>query len=336
MERVSGFFLLALLNLTFTLPLHAATTVVVKPLSELLIYPRHSAPAEVINEDHAMLAAPIPGIVDKVWVQVGAKVSAGQTLLELDCRDHRLQQLAAKGEHQALNAQVTLARQQLQRADRLLKQQNAAQEMRDQRAAELKSLLAQQQSSNARLKQADLSVERCRPTAPFAGTVTGREVSIGEWLSPGQPMLSILSDSGSEISSMLNSSQLDSLRQAKEISYQHNDKRFPLQLRQVVPYLDKRARTLEVRLTFTAERAISGSSGRIIWQAEAGMLPVQYIVSRAGRLGVIYLDNGKAQFYPLPAAIEGQPAVVDLPPESQIIVEGQHGVSHNQPVTAER
>ncbi|MCW8884613.1 MAG: hypothetical protein OQK12_05055 [Motiliproteus sp.] len=90
--------------------------------------------------------------------------------------------------------------------------------------------------------------------------------------------------------------------------------------------MDHRARTQELRFSFTGNKALSGASGRIHWQEAVGKVPVKYVVSRNGELGVMQAVDGKAQFVAIPDAIEGQAAPVDLAPDSLIITEGQHSV----------
>ncbi|WP_286240869.1 efflux RND transporter periplasmic adaptor subunit [Neptuniibacter halophilus] len=305
----------------------------VKPLDELLQPSSDSAPAEVVNEEHSLLSARISARVEQVLVQVGDQVQQDQPLLKLECRDYELAQQQAEAAVQALQAQLQLARQQLSRAQRLLQQKNASQELRDQRQAELNSLLAQQQGSKAALAEAGLMVQRCTPLAPFAGVITSRQISPGALVAPGTPMLKVLRQGSQEVSAALTREQAAQLRRSPEIWLQLNQQRYPLQLRAILPLLESRARTQQVRLGFSAEPAISGASGRLFWQSGEQRLPIRYVASRQGQLGVMQVVDGKAQFVVLPDAIEGQAARVGLPGDSLIIVEGQHSVIDGASVT---
>lgn len=334
MERIMRYGLYPLLFL-LTFNIQAASNVVVQPLSELLISPSQSAQAQVVNEDHLMLSARIMAEVESVHVAVGDKVEAGQVLVQLNCDDYLLSQEVASSDVAALSAQVRLARQQLKRADLLLKQQNASQTLSDQRRAELETLSAQKRAAQARLKASDLSVSRCQPKAPFAAVVTTRGVSTGALVNSGTPLLGLLKLDGAEISAALNRSQLHSLQQATQISFQQEGQMFDLTLRAVVPLVDQRAKTQEVRFSFAEQRAMTGSSGRLIWKDSANYLPVSYIVSREGRLGVMLQQGGTAYFQHLPEAVEGQSARVSLPPleSTMVIVEGQHSVRSGEEIS---
>ncbi|WP_415897321.1 efflux RND transporter periplasmic adaptor subunit [Neptuniibacter sp. QD57_21] len=313
--------------------LQAAESVVVKPLSELLAPSSQSAPAQVINDHHVIISSRLNAPVEEVLVNVGDQLDKGAPLLKLECRDFDLRLVQVKSELNALQAQTRLARQQLSRAERLLKQRNASKELRDQRRAELDSLIAQASGSQARLDEAELAVARCTPVAPFTGVVTERLVGEGSLVASGTPLFKILAEDRQEVSALLSSKQLASLPNSTKIEYQIQQQRFPLELRVIVPFVENRARTQEVRLQFSADKAISGSSGRLVWQEPQGRLPVQYIVSRDGQLGVMGLNDSKAEFIALPKAVEGQAAVVDLPLDMLVIVEGQHGVESGSDVT---
>ena len=319
----------------------AATSVVVQPLHALLIQTPMSAPAEVVNDDHAQISAQLSARVTQVLVQVGDRVVADQPLVALDCRDFDLAAERAQSQLSSLQAQARLARQQLNRADRLVKQNSASKELRDQRRAELDSLQAQAVGARAGVSDAELARSRCSITAPFKGVVTERSVSQGNLVTPGTRLLMLLGSEHAEISAALTSPQAASLKQAQSIHYQYFNQQYPLQLRAFVPFIDQRARTQEVRLGFAEElskahieqSAIAGSTGRLVWQEAGGRLPVRYIVSREGQLGVMLYRAGKAEFVLLPDAIEGQAAKVDLPADAQVIVEGQHGAVSGEPVT---
>ena len=53
---------------------------------------------------------------------------------------------------------------------------------------------------------------------------------------------------------------------------------------------------------------------------------------RNGRLGIFLFDDGKARFVPLDAALEGQPAVVDLPAETLLIDQGRESLNEGDAV----
>lgn len=309
-----------------------AATVRTALLGSLLTPVRYSAPAEVVQPDHTVVSARIQGQIDSIVVQDGDAVEAGALLVRLDCADYHLQHQLRNAERAALVAQHQLARQQLQRAQQLLKQRNASRELYDQRKAALARLQAQFKGSEALLAQAALSVARCDIRAPFAGVVTARLASTGSYVVEGAGLVRLLRLDGLEVRAALSTTDEAALRQAAEFWLHVDNKNYPLQLRTVLPHVDNRARTRAVLLDFVDNTALAGSRGRLVWQDGRQQLPPRYRVQRAKHTGLMLWIEGKAQFYPLPAAIEGQPAVVDLPADTELIIEGQFSLRDGEAV----
>jgi hypothetical protein len=101
----------------------------------------------------------------------------------------------------------------------------------------------------------------------------------------------------------------------------------------VIPVFDRQTAAAKVRLVFKRENLPwPGSEGRLMWQSETKLLPAVYISRRDKRLGVFHMADGKAVFSPLNAAVEGRPAVIALPAQTSIIVEGRHGLNNGDSI----
>ncbi len=331
MWRLSG-VLLILFSAAFSVAAARAGSVKVAPLSALVSPVQYSAPAEVTNYDHSQLSAQISALVQQVSVDVGDRVEQGQLLVQLDCRDHRLALEQSQSVKAALDARIRLARQQLSRAERLLKQRSASQELRDQRRAELDTLRAERQGSEVQIRAQQITVERCQVKAPFAGVITERMAAEGSLANVSSPLIRLLRTDRAEVKAKLPFLQVAQLQQGHTPRYQADGESYPLQLRAVIPLINSRSRTQEVRLSFAAEQALTGSSGRLIWQGRHPAIPVGMMVKRDGVLGLMLYEAGVSHFRPLPEASEGQAALVDLPEDTLVIIEGQHAVSDGDAV----
>ncbi len=74
---------------------------------------------------------------------------------------------------------------------------------------------------------------------------------------------------------------------------------------------------------FVAAAPAPGRSGQLVWTSAQGQLPARLVSRRDGVLGVFLYRGDRAEFAPLPQAEEGRPVSVDLPLDSQVIVQGQ-------------
>ncbi|GGO77733.1 hypothetical protein GCM10011348_07960 [Marinobacterium nitratireducens] len=309
-----------------------AVTVRVAPLESLVKTVELSAPAQVVAEDHSVLSAQIGGLVESMPVRVGDHVSAGQLLVRLECSDYELALQQARASLDSLDARIVLARQQLERVKTLVKQRNVSVELRDQRQSELEQLTAERAGSVLSVEKAGLAVKRCSVNAPFDGIVTERPGSEGSLASSGTPLLRLLRDEALEVEAQVPMEQAGSLQQAAVLAFENNGRRYSLELRTVLPLVDSRTRTRRIRLGFSGEPALAGSSGRLLWQAPQPRLPAALVVRREGQLGLMLYRDGRAEFRPLPGALEGQAAAVDLAPDTLVIIEGQYAVNDGEPV----
>lgn len=309
-----------------------AASVRTATLAELAFVVEESAPATVVSYDHSLLSAQIDGRVLDVPVRVGDHVSQGQVLVKLECSDYELVQVQAVAALSALDARLVLARQQLQRAEKLVKQRNASEELRDQRRAELRALQAERRSAVAAVDNAKLRVSRCEIQAPFSGTITERPAMLGSLASIGTPLVKVLSDTPPELSAQVSSALLHSLTNAEDAFFVNDRIRYPVQLRVDLPLVNAVTRTREVRMRFTEKSALTGASGRLIWRNNQQQIPAQYAVKREGVLGLMLWRGGRAEFFALPNALEGQALKVDLPADTELIVEGQHSVEDGETV----
>jgi len=314
----------------------AATPITTRPLAEVLIYPERSAPAAVESLNDADLSAEITARIDRILVRVGDEVAAGDLLVELDCRDYRSRLAAQQAALTQLEAQQRLATSQLERARNLRERRGASEEEVEQRETELLGLDAQLASQREAIMQAELNVGRCSIRAPYRSAVTARLGDEGTLAAPGTHLLRIVQTDAIELSAQLRADEIQDSRAAAALAFEVQGERYPVAVRRTVPVIDPRTRTVEVRLTFPGRSPLPGAAGRLVWRSTTPHLPADLLVRRNGALGVFVASDGAAQFRALPGAQEGQPAAVDLPQDTLIVVAGRERLGDGAPVrTAE-
>lgn len=300
-------------------------------LGELLIQSEYSAPATVESLADSRISAELTGVIERIPVRVGDRVSTGDPLVELDCGDYRstLRELQARND--GLGARLVFANRQLERARTLSQQQTVARELLDQREAELLGLQAERAATLALIERAERDRQRCRIVAPFPGVITARLVSVGEYVTPGTPLLTLLDTAQIELGARIPAADAASLENAAAPVFRNADRDYPLRLRVLLPALDPITRTREIRLEFTNSTALPGSSGRLVWHGPP-LLPAELVVRRDDHLGVLLVDGDRARFHPLPEAAEGRPAMIELPAGTLVITDGRAGLVDGQAI----
>ncbi len=324
----------ALAGLLAISPLHAeeARPVTTAPLGGLAVSAARDAPAEVVSLNRAVLSAELNARVVSVRAEVGDRVAVGDVLVELDCRDHRARAEQAEAALAAHEAQIGFAEYRSKRARALSERNAVAEEALRERESTLARLLAERDGQRAALAVARLQVERCRVRAPFAAAVVARPAQLGALAAPGTPLVELLDVDSVEVRARVRRSLVTGLDAVADVVFHDGVRAYPLRRRAVLPDVDPRGDSIELRLTFTAERAAPGTPGRLVWRAAGLALPPDLVEQRDGVAGVFAVVDGRAHFVALAHAQEGRPVVVDLPADTPLVVDGRAGLRDGDPV----
>lgn len=314
-----------------------ARKVTTQLLSEVVIYPRSTAPALALSLNESRISAEIGARVTAIPVRVGDRVKQGDPLVTLGCDELRLHQGQAAAALLGVEARQEFAAAQVQRSERLRSGDVLSEELMQQRRSDLKSAEAERAVAAANLRVAELNVARCTISAPFAGVVLARLVSEGEWVAPGTPVVALLDNQRLELSAQVGMDEAKGLRQAKQLIFVAQGESYPVTLRALPEKIDPTLRQREARLSFVDRTPLTGQVGRLEWQSGIAHLPADLPVQRAGRLGLFIVTQDKAVFVALPDAIEGRPApLVALPEGSVVVIEGRQSLRDGDSVKVVR
>ncbi|WP_159931211.1 efflux RND transporter periplasmic adaptor subunit [Oceanicoccus sp. KOV_DT_Chl] len=147
----------------------------------------------------ATLGFEVAGTIEKVLVDEGDSVVAGQVLARLDSRllETQLRVIAAEAED--LVASKKLAQLDLQRQFELNTKGLAAQQRIDQLQSELSSLDARLKRQQALLESTQTQLEKQTLLAPYSGEISRRLGDIGTAVSPGMGILQLLERGNNEV-----------------------------------------------------------------------------------------------------------------------------------------
>jgi RND family efflux transporter MFP subunit len=254
-----------------------------KPVVEVAAAARAdaAAPQTLLNASgyitprrRATIAAKITGRVTGVFFDEGTRVAQGQLLATLDDADTRrvletvkadrdtAQAAIADYEVQIRNAEINLKRaQQLQAAG--VQTQEALDNARTSAdSLRAKITLAKQQviGAEARIHEAQQSVDNCTIRAPFAGVVVSKDAQVGEMVSPISAgggftrtgIATIVDMHSNEIEVDVNESYISRVEPKQEVTATldaHPDKPFPARVRTIIPTADRQKATVKVRIS---------------------------------------------------------------------------------------
>ena len=160
----------------FQPPPEAVTTIVARQER----WPTHlSAIGTMAAVQGVTVSADLPGIVDRIAFESGTPVNAGDVLVELDTRQEQAQLAAAEAERD-------LARLNFDRLEGLVNQRAIARTDYDRAAAE-------QKRTEAKVGEIRATIARKTIRAPFSGILGIRQVNLGQYMSPGDPVVPLQS-----------------------------------------------------------------------------------------------------------------------------------------------
>lgn len=155
----------------------AATPVVVQMASQQSFPIIVEALGTAVANESVNITAQQAQTVTEVLFEDGALVTKNQLLLELNSR-------AEKARLNEIDINLSEARRQLERIKGLAKQSAASQQLLDEQSARVDSLLAQREVAKAGLQELMVS-------APFAGRLGIRQVSVGSLVRPGDTITTL-------------------------------------------------------------------------------------------------------------------------------------------------
>lgn len=316
-------------------PVLAAPPAVVKsrPVSELALHPQREASAQVVSLNLAKLSAELSARIDSIPVEPGQRIPKGAVIAQLDCRDARIDAQRAQAALESSQARLKLAQLQLQRSTDLAARNFISGDALDAKKTEVTVVAAEVRLDAAARAAAQRDVDKCTLRSPYPAIVEARLAQVGELASPGTPIVQLWDTSRLQLSVQLQADDADLLTQAQPV-FVSQGREFAVKLLRVSPAMNLASRTREARFGFAKAAPTPGSSGVLRWRDPRPFVPADYLISRAGRLGVFVVSGKTARFVPLPGAQEGRPAPAGpLPGDAALITEGRFALQDGMAVT---
>jgi membrane fusion protein (multidrug efflux system) len=229
----------------------------------------------VTSARSARLSPSTAGLVTLVNVDAGSAVDVGDVLLELDAE---LAQWEWQGS-QASVASAQLARDDAQRRLKEAKALAPKQSIAESLVRDLASEVAEDEAALQRA-QADARFrkgvfDRHVLHAPFAGVVSIKHTELGEWVTPGEPVLDLVATGNLRIDFQVSEDYLSVIKPDTELTYTLGDNAVDARegkIAMLVPVADPGARTFLLRVEPVApdQRMSPGMSARAVLSLDSG------------------------------------------------------------------
>lgn len=205
------------------------------------------------------LSTSVAGLVDAVNVNVGDTVARGDGLIELDDEQARHELASARAQQQEAEASLAEARRRFSEAESVGAGRNiAATEIRARESAVAiaEAALARARADVSRYRSA---LERHRVEAPFAGVVSTRSRDVGEWVTPGDELMTLVDLESLRLDFQVHQGYFPKLDDNSELLLVSGPARsdpIPLTIASRVPVTDPASRTFLLRATAPGDVAL--------------------------------------------------------------------------------
>ncbi len=203
--------------------------------------------------ESVVISAKQTGNIAIIGFEEGQKVNANHILIELENKERRADLDQARAEVESARAARDEVRQQLERAKQLRTTGNVTEARLDQLEAQSRALEGRVRSSEARIRSVDARLDDVRVTAPFAGRVGLRQVSLGALVQPGATITTLDDTSKIKVDFNVPEIFLGRLQPNLEVaakSSAYPDKTFIGKVTAIDTRIDPATRSVKVNATF--------------------------------------------------------------------------------------
>jgi len=176
-----------------------------------------SVSGKIQAANSAELSTRMMGYVNKVYVNVGDKVSKGQLLISINNADLQAKKAQVNAGISEATAAFNNAQKDYNRFKSLLDDNSASQKEMDDVTANYEMAKARLESANQMKNEISAQFAYSNITAPFSGTVTSKNVEAGNMASPGVPLISIETPGNFEVMAMVPETEISEIKNGSSV-----------------------------------------------------------------------------------------------------------------------
>ncbi len=288
------------------------------------------------------LASATNGSVTKVNFQAGDRVKKGEILVEVDSDILNATIQSAKASVDLAKITLENAKKDFNRYKELIEQKSISQKIYDDSFTSFVSAKANLEKTKAILQELVVQKDKKMIKAPFDGAVVAKSVEIGEWVSSGKIIATVVNTSNIDLTFNLPSSYVYKLNRDREYDIELKDKTISSKLYAAIPKGDIRTRTFPVKFKANLDDlfVFDGMEVKVSLprdlEKESLVVPRDAVIKRFGG-DIIFIENdGKAMMLPVKiigynttsVAIEAEGLVEG----ANVVVKGNERIFPDQPI----
>jgi len=254
-------------------------------------------PASVEAKETTIISSRLLARITAINVRAGDYVEEGQLLLTLEKKDLLARAEQARDQVRSVEARLTEAQKNLQRAEELHQRGLIAAAARDAARADADALQADLSSARQALEEAQTAVGFTEIRSPIAGRVVDRFAEPGDTASPGMKLLSLYNPFSLRVEARVREQLALSLDvgQSLEVEVPSLNRSYTAKIEEIVPAADPGSRSFLVKAVLpSGQNLLPGMYARV--KVPAGertrlLIPANR-VAQVGQLDVVWVAEG--------------------------------------------
>jgi len=253
----------------------------------------------IYSKSSPSLAVEVSGRVVEIIADVGDEVKAGDILAKIDSEKYNLQLSQAKAEIARLSALLVNQELDLQRAEKLFKDNLVSEEMMDRTKADFNALKEQMNAADAQLRNAKRLIEETNIKAPIESKVAIKHIDTGDYVQPGMVVYELVDTKNLKVDLSFPEYLSPKLKKGLEVritSPTNPDEIVISKIKDIKPNIDARNKSLTTIIDFENPGTwLPGASSRatvVLSKFENAIVVPQISVVRRSIGEVIYVVKG--------------------------------------------
>lgn len=176
-----------------------------------------SVSGKIQASNSAELSTRMMGYVNKVYVNVGDNVRRGQLLVSINNADLQAKKAQVNAGITEATAAFNNAQKDYIRFKNLYADKSASQKEMDDMTANFEMAKARLESANQMKNEIIAQFAYSNITAPFGGTITSKNVEVGNMADPGVPLISIETPGNFEVMAMVPETEISQVNKGNTV-----------------------------------------------------------------------------------------------------------------------
>ena len=274
-----------------------------------------TVPGKVVSKLKVDVNPTAAGEVKQLFVKEGDKVRKGQNLAQLENDEVSNEVKRAEGNLQTTREETVMAEKTVTRMRRALDLGAVSRQAVEESEATLKSVKAKETAAKELVRSTKQLLDKLMVTAPFEGTITARQVQVGQYARPSDPIVTVVDLTQREIETKVDAADSAVIAAGQEVEMSSDafpGRKWRETVIRVAPSANREttANTVNVYISLGKDAPALkvgqqvDADIRIVSAEHTIKVPVDALIQRNGKTWVAVIEAGRAHFIPVTTGME--------------------------------